>query len=112
MPYLNIVVMSLRPPAVGAPYAPGLHAAATTRRSLSDAYLLGVLGDTLLLGLTTTLICLLLGYPLAYHLARTKSRWKSILYVLRAVAAAGRRGGAQLRLADPALGQRRDEPAR
>jgi len=34
------------------------------------------------LGLTVTPICLLLGYPVAYHLARTRSRWGSALYVL------------------------------
>ena len=35
----------------------------------TDAYYLGVLGDTLWLGLLTTVASLLLGYPLAYHLA-------------------------------------------
>jgi putative spermidine/putrescine transport system permease protein len=81
LPYLNIVLMSLRPPAVGAPYGAGL-TLANYGRALSDGYLLGVLGDTLLLGLTVTPICLLLGYPVAYHLARTTSRWGSVLYVL------------------------------
>lgn len=80
IPYINIIVMSFRVPTVGAPYAPGFTLGNYTR-ILSDSYFLGVLGDTLLLGLTTTIICLLLGYPLAYHLARTNSRWKSILYV-------------------------------
>jgi putative spermidine/putrescine transport system permease protein len=80
IPYVNIIVMSFRVPTVGAPYAPGFTLGNYTR-ILSDSYFLGVLGDTLLLGVTTTLICLLLGYPLAYHLARTNSRWKSILYV-------------------------------
>jgi putative spermidine/putrescine transport system permease protein len=81
LPYLNIVLMSLRPPAVGAPYGAGF-TLANYGRALSDGYLLGVLGDTLLLGLTVTPICLLLGYPVAYHLARTRSRWGSVLYVL------------------------------
>jgi len=81
LPYLNIVLMSLRPPAVGAPYSAGF-TLANYGNALSDGYLLGVLGDTLLLGLTVTPICLLLGYPVAYHLARTTSRWGSVLYVL------------------------------
>jgi putative spermidine/putrescine transport system permease protein len=81
LPYLNIVLMSLRPPAVGAPYGAGF-TLGNYGRALSDGYLLGVLGDTLLLGLTVTPICLLLGYPVAYHLARTSSRWGSVLYVL------------------------------
>jgi putative spermidine/putrescine transport system permease protein len=81
LPYLNIVLMSLRPPAVGAPYGAGF-TLANYGRALTDGYLLGVLGDTLLLGLTVTPVCLLLGYPVAYHLARTRSRWGSVLYVL------------------------------
>jgi putative spermidine/putrescine transport system permease protein len=80
IPYVNIIVMSFRVPTVGAPYAPGF-TLNNYIRIFTDSYFLGVLGDTLLLGVTTTLICLLLGYPLAYHLARTNSRWKSILYV-------------------------------
>lgn len=80
VPYVNIIVMSFRVPTVGAPYAPGFTLGNYTR-ILTDSYFLNVLGDTLLLGVTTTIICLLLGYPLAYHLARTDSRWKSILYV-------------------------------
>ena len=47
----------------------------------SDAYYLGVLADTLWLGVLTTAVCLLLGYPLAYHLALTRSRWKPLLIV-------------------------------
>ncbi len=81
LPYLNIVVMSLREPAVGAPYGAGLTVGNYTR-ILGDGYFLGVLADTLLLGVTTTVICLVLGYPLAYHLARTRSRYQSLLYVL------------------------------
>jgi putative spermidine/putrescine transport system permease protein len=50
-------------------------------RFFSDGFYLGVLWDTLLLGVIVTAICLLLGYPLAYHLALTRSRWKPILIV-------------------------------
>lgn len=81
LPYLNIVLMSLRPPAIGAPYSAGFTLGNYTR-ALGDGYLLGVLGDTLLLGFTVTPICLLLGYPVAYHLARTSSRWAGVLYVM------------------------------
>ena len=44
----------------------------------TDAYYLGVLGDTLWLGVITTAVALLLGYPLAYHLALTRSRLKPL----------------------------------
>ena len=80
LPYLNIVLMSLRPPAVGAPYGPGFTTANFTR-IFGDAYFLGVLAETAWLGLKTTLICALLGYPVAFHLARTSSRWKGLLYI-------------------------------
>src|SRR5437870_6947299 len=50
-------------------------------RFFSDAYYIGVLWDTLVLGALVTVIALLLGYPLAYHLARTRSRWKPFLLV-------------------------------
>src|SRR6266478_218029 len=47
----------------------------------TGAYYLSVLGDTLWLGVITTAVSLLLGYPLAYHLALTNSRWKPLLIV-------------------------------
>src|SRR5216117_4417827 len=50
-------------------------------RFFSDAYYIGVLWDTLVLGAIVTVASLLLGYPLAYHLARTRSRWKPFLLV-------------------------------
>jgi putative spermidine/putrescine transport system permease protein len=51
-------------------------------RFLGDRFYLGVLGQTLQLGLVVTVITLLLGYPLAYFLARTRSRWKPLLVYL------------------------------
>lgn len=48
-------------------------------RFLTDSFYLRMLGQTLWLGLLTTAITLLLGYPLAYHLATTGSRWKPLL---------------------------------
>jgi putative spermidine/putrescine transport system permease protein len=50
-------------------------------RFFSDGFYLGVLWDTLLLGAIVTVVSLLLGYPLAYHLAITRSRWKPLLIV-------------------------------
>ena len=40
-----------------------------------DPYYLGVTWTTVRIGLVTTLVCALLGYPLAYFLARLRSRW-------------------------------------
>ena len=81
LPYLNIVLMSLRPPAVGAPYGEGL-TLANYAKALTDSYLLGTLADTFLLAAIITPVCLVLGYPVALHLARTTSRWGSVLYLL------------------------------
>ena len=50
-------------------------------RFFSDTYYVGVLWDTLVLGAGVTAVALLLGYPLAYHLARTRSRVKPLLLV-------------------------------
>ena len=50
-------------------------------RFFSDSYYVGVLWDTLLLGAIVTVVSVLLGYPLAYHLALTRSRWKPLLIV-------------------------------
>jgi putative spermidine/putrescine transport system permease protein len=50
-------------------------------RFFTDDYYLSVLADTLWLGVLTTVACLLLGYPLAYHLALTRSRGKPLLIV-------------------------------
>ena len=50
-------------------------------RFFSDAFYLGILWDTLALGAAVTIAALLLGYPLAYHLARTRTRWKPLLIV-------------------------------
>ena len=81
LPYINIVFMSLRPPGTGAPHGAGF-TLANYAGLLRDGYFAEVLADTLTLGISTSAICLLLGYPLAYHLARTNSRFQSLLYVL------------------------------
>lgn len=81
LPYLNIIGMSLRPTAVGAPYGAGF-TLANYANALGDGYILGVLADTLLLGVTTVPICLLLGYPVAYVMSRVRSGTANLLMVL------------------------------
>ena len=46
-------------------------------RFLYDPFYTGVLWTTLWIALVTTVLCLLLGFPIAYRLARSQSRWKS-----------------------------------
>ncbi|MBV8915297.1 MAG: ABC transporter permease [Acetobacteraceae bacterium] len=49
---------------------------------LADPYYLGVLGRSMLLGLSVVGVTLLLGLPLAYWLARLQSRWVPALLLL------------------------------
>jgi putative spermidine/putrescine transport system permease protein len=48
----------------------------------TDVYYTGVLARTVRVALITTIICLLMGFPLAYVLARTRSRFKTALIML------------------------------
>lgn len=48
----------------------------------SDSFYLRILMNTLVLGGVVVLFCLILGYPVAYCLARTNSRWKGFLLFL------------------------------
>lgn len=79
VPYLNIVLMSFRPPATGAPYGPGL-TLENYERALTDGYYLAQLGSTLWIALLTTAATLLVGFPVAWQLARSRSRWRPVLY--------------------------------
>src|SRR4030095_15574696 len=48
----------------------------------TDIYYTGVLTRTVRVALITTAICLVLGFPLAYVLARTQVRFKNLLIML------------------------------
>jgi putative spermidine/putrescine transport system permease protein len=48
----------------------------------SDPYYTGVLWTTLRVAALCTVICLVMGLPLAYVLARTRSRFKNVLIML------------------------------
>src|ERR1700758_1089032 len=48
----------------------------------SDPYYVGVLWTTLLVSAICTVVCLVMGLPLAYVLARTRSRFKNVLIML------------------------------
>lgn len=48
----------------------------------SDAFYLKILLRSLMIGAATAVLTLLLGYPLALFLARTRTRWKPLLLVL------------------------------
>jgi putative spermidine/putrescine transport system permease protein len=76
-----LVPMSFRP------YVPlvGITSGFTTAyytRLVTDSYYLEIIGRTLALGLIVTLSTLVIGYPLAFFLARTRSRWRNWLTLL------------------------------
>ena len=69
------------------PYVPlvGITSGFTARhyvKLLTDSYYLEIIGRTLALGLTVTCSTLIVGYPLAFFLARTSSRWRNWLTIL------------------------------
>jgi putative spermidine/putrescine transport system permease protein len=80
LPYVSIVIMSVREPAAGVPYGTGF-TFAHYWHALSDSYVLLIIGRTLMIGVIVTMTTLLLGYPVAYHLAYSRSRWAGLLYV-------------------------------
>jgi putative spermidine/putrescine transport system permease protein len=80
LPYLSIITMSLREASTRAVYGEGFTLAHYTS-ALGDFYIWGILGRTILIGITVTVLALLLGYPVAYHLANSRSRWTSLLYI-------------------------------
>jgi putative spermidine/putrescine transport system permease protein len=55
---------------------------ANYQRLLGDAYYLDILRVTLLLGAQVSLVCFVLGYPLAYFLARSRSGWRQIVLIV------------------------------
>ena len=79
LPYLNIVVMSLREPATNTPYGRGFSAAGYAK-FFADFYYAGALLQTLWIGLLTTAVCAVLGFPLALQIVRSSTRWRALLY--------------------------------
>jgi putative spermidine/putrescine transport system permease protein len=81
VPYFNIIVVSLRAPAQSTPYGVGLSMQSYVR-FFSDSYYLGALAQTLWLGALTTIVCLVLGFPVALQIAHSTARWRAVLYGL------------------------------
>jgi putative spermidine/putrescine transport system permease protein len=81
LPYLNIVLMSFRAPAQGAPFGEGLTLANYAKFFADPFYLLQVM-NTLWIALVVTAICLVIGFPVAWQLARTDTRMRAVYYAL------------------------------
>ena len=52
---------------------------ANYRRFVADPFYVGVLRTTLGVAVSSTALCLLLGLPIAYRVARMQSRWKTLV---------------------------------
>jgi putative spermidine/putrescine transport system permease protein len=81
LPYINIGIMSFRNPGNGSPYAPGF-TTGNYLRLFSDSFYLEQIANTLMIGAITTFACLILGFPVAWQLARTQMRFRGLAYGL------------------------------
>ena len=79
LPYLNIVVMSLRAPATSTPYGEGF-SLASYAKFFADTYYIGAVLQTLWIGLLCTVVCFVLGVPVALQIVRASPRWRPVLY--------------------------------
>jgi putative spermidine/putrescine transport system permease protein len=72
VPFANVAMYSLHPYSPTRVFLPEL--TFDNYRKIFDLYYVRLFGRTLRLGLITTAVCVVLGYPLAYFLARTRAQ--------------------------------------
>ncbi len=82
LPVLMMLPTSFREYVPGAGLAPGVWTLENYLRIVTDDYYREVIWRTLGLGFFVTVACLLLGYPLAYLIARGPERWRVPLILL------------------------------
>ena len=63
-------------------YNVSYHFTLNNYKRLADSNYVDIYLHSLIIALTTTVVCILLAYPFAYIIARTKSRRKNLLYML------------------------------
>ena len=76
VPFANIAMYSLHPYSPTKVFLPEL--TFENYRKIFDLYYARLFGRTLRLGLITMAVCVVLGYPLAYCLARARPRWQAV----------------------------------
>ncbi len=81
VPYMNIAVMSVRVPGEGTPYGEGF-TLTNYVRFFSDGFYILQVANTLWIGLITTAICLVVGFPVAWQLTRADLRFRGLAYGL------------------------------
>jgi len=76
VPFANVAMYSLHPYSPTKVFLPEL--TLDNYRKIFDLYYVRLFGRTLRLGLITTAVCVVLGYPLAYFLARARPRVQAL----------------------------------
>ncbi|MET3600825.1 ABC transporter permease [Martelella mangrovi] len=79
LPITNMVDMSFRTPGTSQPFG-DQYTLMNYTRILGDNYYWGVLARSLLTAATVTFICLVVSYPIAWHLSRAKGMKAALLY--------------------------------
>ncbi|MGN6145167.1 MAG: ABC transporter permease [Mesorhizobium sp.] len=79
VPLFGMIEMSFRTSGINAPYGEG-HTLAQYGRFFHDGFYLGVLAQTLIGAVVVTFLCLLVSYPLAWHLSRATGGKALLLY--------------------------------
>lgn len=78
-PLMGMIDMSFRTSGVNTPYGDG-HTLAQYGRFFADSFYIGVLARTLVGAAVVTMLCLLVSYPLAWHLSRAQGGKALLLY--------------------------------
>lgn len=81
VPLFGMIEMSFRTSGINAPYGEG-HTLAQYGRFFADGFYLGVLAQTLIGAAVVTVLCLVISYPLAWHLSRAEGAKALMLYAL------------------------------
>jgi len=76
VPFANIAMYSVHPYSPTKVFLPDL--TFDNYLKIFDLYYVRLFGRTLRLGLITTAVCVVLGYPLSYRLARARPRWQAV----------------------------------
>src|SRR5947207_11935435 len=76
VPFANVAMYSIHPYSPTKIFLPEL--TFDNYRKIFDLYYVRLFGRTLRLGLITTAVCIVLGYPLAYFLARARPRVQAL----------------------------------
>src|ERR1700730_1666032 len=80
VPFANVAIYSIHPYSPTKVFLPEL--TLDNYRKIFDLYYLRLFGRTLRLGVITTAVCVVLGYPLAYFLARALPRVQTLCLFL------------------------------